>query len=384
MNTEDLVIWGLRHGYRLPQTWLRAVARVAAEVVCIRGGQSVKQLRSNLATITSLPPGRDLDSLVNKAVVSYFRYYAELAHLPVLTPEQLRARCRWVNADSLQKDLQQGSACIALGHCGNWDLAGAWVSARYAPVLTVAEILESSTLFQEFTGLRQDVGMEILGAQPGTRVFDQLVAKVKTKNYLVALLADRDISGTGIEVTLGGQEALVAAGPAALALQENLPLYAAYISYERLRGARRQVAGTPWGICIHVAGPFTVASGLSGDDACLNLTRKWVAAFDEMLNEHPTDWHMMQPVFVKDLDPARLERAKQRVEQRKANSSNNADLADGGNGGRAESDGRVVAEGLGRSLEGNDLAARSGGSSISMSDTVIIPKSRPDSGDTCA
>ena len=36
------------------------------------------------------------------------------------------------------------------------------------------------------------------------------------------------------------------------------------------------------------------------------------------MQEHVVDWHMMQKLYVKDLDPARLERARKRALENRA------------------------------------------------------------------
>ena len=39
------------------------------------------------------------------------------------------------------------------------------------------------------------------------------------------------------------------------------------------------------------------------------MTQQWVDHFGDAVRAHPEDWHMLQPVFVADLDPARLKPA---------------------------------------------------------------------------
>jgi len=46
------------------------------------------------------------------------------------------------------------------------------------------------------------------------------------------------------------------------------------------------------------------------------LTQAWVSEFAAMMAERPQDWHMMQRVFVEDLDPERLARARAEHERK--------------------------------------------------------------------
>jgi KDO2-lipid IV(A) lauroyltransferase len=98
----------------------------------------------------------------------------------------------------------------------------------------------------------------------------------------------------------------VAAGPALLGLEAGIPVHAVGISYERLRGARRRAAGTPWGIAIRFYPPVPVPdAGLPRDERVRRLTQGWVDQLTRTIVEHTHDWHMLQRVFVADLGPAR-------------------------------------------------------------------------------
>jgi KDO2-lipid IV(A) lauroyltransferase len=137
-------------------------------------------------------------------------------------------------------------------------------------------------------------------------VFRELVRAVKKPGGgLVPLLADRDLTSRGVEVTMFGERARVAAGPAALAVSTGAPLVTTVLSYERLTGARRRAAGTPWGLVIEFGPVLTVPADLPKPDRVPVLTQLWVDALADGIDRHPEDWHMLQKVFVADLDPER-------------------------------------------------------------------------------
>ena len=152
--------------------------------------------------------------------------------------------------------------------------------------------------------------MEIIGVAQGESVFSTLVERVRGRSVIVPLLADRDISGSGIEVTLGSHRALVAAGPAALATKLDRPLFAACITYEN---------ETPTGADVRVrcVGPIVADDAQrAGTNHVEALTQAWVNAFASLMASKPQDWHMMQRVFVEDLDPERLARARTEHERK--------------------------------------------------------------------
>ncbi len=211
-----------------------------------------------------------------------------------------------MNPEGVLAELGPGrSVVLALGHQGNWDLAGAWATRHLAPVTTVAERLEPPEVYDAFVGLRTGIGLRILPLDDGHDVFRELVRIAKAGGALMPLLADRDLTSRGVEVDLCGHRARVAAGPAALALATGSSLFATILHHERITGPRRRAAGSRWGLSIEFV-RVEVPPGTPKADRVRALTQAWVDVLAADVAEHPEQWHMLQRVFVSDLDPARL------------------------------------------------------------------------------
>lgn len=285
----------------LPPRLVDAVAGWVGALVGSLNIASVRQLRRNYHQLTGRDPSR---SELRRAVASYFRCFAQQFSLPGWSDQYLRSGCIYPGAARVAELMTEGPVVLALTHSGNWDLAGAWFCQNHGPIVTVAEKLEPAELFDQYVNFRSNLGMEILGVAPGEKVFERLVETVAGRSVLVPLLADRDISGSGIRVQLGGGEALVAAGPAALALRLKRPLIAGHITYER-RGRR-------WVIRAEFTEPIPVPTPEPGETDVEALTRAWVRTIEPTLLCGLVDWHMMQKLYVADLDPARLARAEAR------------------------------------------------------------------------
>jgi len=189
---------------------------------------------------------------------------------------------------------------MAVGHTGNWDMAGAWATRNVATVVTVVEHLKPERVFREFVAVRERMGVELVPFEKGGGVFRELLRRAAATTRPVPLLADRDLSESGVEVTLCGHPARLAAGPAALALSLKRPLYFAAIRSDRVE----QMHGPKkWGIDLRFIGPIPPPE--PGPDAVARYTQAWADVLTAHLQEHPTSWHMLQKVFVADLDPAR-------------------------------------------------------------------------------
>jgi phosphatidylinositol dimannoside acyltransferase len=305
LDVAALYKFAWRVAGRLPGWLVRGLGYIAADVSWAFGLGGVKQLEANYARVRPELDARALRRLSRAGMRSYMRYFGEAFTLKSLTWEQIEARVRATGTEGVQSALDEGRAVgMALGHTGNWDLAGAWATRALAPVTTVAERLKPEELFQEFLAFRQSIGLRILALGDGD-VFRELVRTARSGAGLIPLLADRDLTAKGIEVDLAGHRARVAAGPAALAVASKAALISTVITYERLHGERRRAAGSPWGIHIHFGRLLEAPQDASRAEQVNALTQMWVDDLAAGIRNDPQDWHMLQKVFVDDLDPAR-------------------------------------------------------------------------------
>lgn len=307
-----------RHAGKVPGPLLRGLLTLGADVAWLTGAGGVGQLRKNLARVRPEATERELRALTRAGMRSYMRYYGEVFVLRHATPAQIEARVRVENYQECSQFTAAGvTPVLALTHQGNWDLAGVYASKHIAPVLTVAERLEPAELYEEFLAFRQDLGMEILTAgdsgvfrdlMRAARGGDSAAAGNASGARIICLLADRDLSRSGVEVDYLGHRARVAAGPAALAVSCGAPLLPTAVYYERLTGARRRAAGTPWGVVIRFHPPVAPAIEGTKSERIAAMTQGWVSALGEDVREFPQDWHMLQKVFIDDLDADRYAR----------------------------------------------------------------------------
>nr|WP_221935364.1 phosphatidylinositol mannoside acyltransferase [Janibacter cremeus] len=266
---------------------------VAADRTTAADGTSVRRLRDNYARVRPDLTEQELQDTTAKGVRAALRYYVEAFRLPSVHGDDVDRLVRWEGAmPQLKAELLAGRPVLCfLGHTGNWDLAGVWCARHLGPVVTVAERLEPEEMFRAFLDYREGLGMRILPAQKGT--FDVLRAQLDTGEPVVMpLLADRDLSTTGVEVQLCGHAARMAAGPAALAVESGYRLHPVTLRHERV--------GRDWGMVITIHDAVEVPPA-GTPEAVTQVTQSCADAFGAAISEHPQDWHMMQRVFVDDL-----------------------------------------------------------------------------------
>jgi len=300
---------------KLPESWARDLFRRGADIAWGRQGGGVQVLEGNLLRVLRaleadgrpLPAltavdGEQLRDLSRLVVRSYARYYLEAFRIQTYSPERISdgMHIDQRNVEVSLEHLKNGRGVIfALPHMGNFEQAGAWVIGQGAgSFTTVAERLKPESLFERFLKFREELGFEVLPTTGGPNPSGVMAQRLR-KGNLVCLVADRDLSNTAVEVDFFGEKALMPAGPAALALQTGAALMPVSCWF---------VGEDEWGA--HIYDEIPVPAGGDRREKVETMTQQMATVFQEAIMEHPDDWHMLQRIFVDDLDPERLARSR--------------------------------------------------------------------------
>ena len=305
--TDTVSVMGFRLGWRtlrvLPERAAYALFDRVAAIAYRRDGKGVQRLRSNYARARPELSPAELDDLVRAGMRSYMRYYCEAFRLPSLSREDIERAVRPEGAEEPQALAAAGRPVIVfVGHLGNFDLAAAWSASNIGPVTTVAERLKPEEVYQEFVAFRRSIDMTIIPLTGGEDPFRALVRATREGGRLVALASDRDLTHNGVEVDLLGHRARMAKGPAVLSLLTGAPLYAASIHYEP--AARGEGLGGHRTVVSFSKRLTPRTDGTSAEKA-QDLIQQCADHLAPTIREHTSSWHMLQKVFVDDLDDRR-------------------------------------------------------------------------------
>ena len=266
----------------LPEKSAYRLAYAVADFLTKRNGKNVSRLRSNLRRTKPDITPLDLDLLVFNAMRSYMRYWCDTFRFQDWSSQRVRESVSVTNEHLLTDAIAAKTGVIVtLPHAGNWDHAGAYFCAKGIPLVTVAERLKPEKLFLKFLEYRQAMGMEVLPLDG--RVLGALAQRLR-QGALVALVADRDLSRTGIDVEFFGGPSRMPAGPALLALKTDAPLITAFVSY------------TESGIHIDFNEVSIPTSG-SDEAKVSQIVQNMAHLFETGISAYPQDWHMLQRIW---------------------------------------------------------------------------------------
>lgn len=267
----------------LPEPLAYGLFSLIARYMKSRGGKGVQRLRSNLAMVAPHLNAHDVDQLLLKSLQSYMRYWCDTFRIQDWSTEKVQSTVTTTRAELLLDPMRDGSGVVvALPHSGNWDHAGAYFCSLGIPLVTVAEHLKPEALFQAFLRYRESMGFEVLALD--SRSFVTLIKRAKEKR-LIALVADRDLSQSGIDVRFFGGTARMPAGPAVLALKTGIPLVVAHVSY------------TKFGIHIDFHKVEIPESG-TDEEKIQKVVQNSADLFAAGIAQHPEDWHMLQRIWI--------------------------------------------------------------------------------------
>ncbi|BBY21243.1 phosphatidylinositol mannoside acyltransferase [Mycobacterium stomatepiae] len=279
----------------VPEFAARNVFDTGARYAARNGGP--EQLRKNLARVIGVPPAQVPDSLMRASLASYGRYWREAFRLPSMDHRRLAQKIDelFLGADNIDAALAVGrGAVLALPHSGNWDMAGVWLAQTRGTFTTVAERLKPESLYRRFIAYRESLGFEVLPLSGGDRPPFEVLSERLRANRVVCLMAERDLTRTGVEVDFFGEPTRMPAGPAKLAIETGAALCAAHCWNE----------GDAWRVSIST--PLDCSSG-----DVKTITQALADRFAANIAAHPEDWHMLQPQWLADLSDDRRARLKE-------------------------------------------------------------------------
>lgn len=283
---------GFQAASTIAQHTPRRVADSAAEFAGLVMSATMRDRRAMAARHMQRATGIAADSReVQQATRGVFDYYAKY-WLGVLRVTKDIGECiedlvTIEGYEHLEASRELGKGTIlALPHLGAWEFGAAILAAKGERLSAVVERLEPAEVFDWFVSTREALGVEIIPMDAGAarRCTASLV-----DGRVLALMSDRDLTGTGPEVTFFSEKTTLPAGPAVLSLRLGSPILPAAV-YMRPNGRCHAVIKPP--LSIEETGDFRTDVAL--------LTQEVANALEALIKVSPEQWHLLQPNWPSD------------------------------------------------------------------------------------
>ena len=199
---------------------------LAKGLALIRFHTSLKdkqQVINNLSAV--IADEKECRTQAKNVFVNFSYYLVDFLRYPKLSEAFLKKYVKVSGAENLTSALSRHKGVIALtAHLGNYELAGAVTSLLGYPVSAVALPHCDRRINDFFNQRRKSVGIEVISTGSAVRTCFSALQTGK----VLALLGDKDFSGSGIKTRMFSRWASIPRGPAFFALKTNVPIIPAF------------------------------------------------------------------------------------------------------------------------------------------------------------
>lgn len=206
----------------LPRKVCYAVAVMAAYIYGFFSKTDRDNIKANLLIVTDGKiSSRDLKKHSYALFANFAKYLVDFFKFGRFTREEALRRVEFRGVELIDKYLSRGRGLILLSlHLGNWELAGAVLSAMGYPINAIALEHADKKVNDFFVGQRalNDVKVIPLGIQV------KKCFQVLKRNEVLGIVGDKDYTSNGECVEFFGRKTFIPKGPAFFALRTGAPI----------------------------------------------------------------------------------------------------------------------------------------------------------------
>ncbi len=273
----------------LPEAWVRFIGERGGGWAARRRSGKYPLLASHMARVLGpQATAADIDEAVDDMYRSYGRYWAETFWFRPRRQDVITARTERIHFDPVYASMERGRGRIfALPHIGNWEVAGLVADEIGSPVVAVAEHLSNQRITDWFIDVRRHFGIDIILTSDPNRT-RKLITLLK-QGKAIALVADRDVTGRGVEVEFFGERTTMPVGAIALADLTGADLIPVGVYFKEGRGHR---------IVVH--DPVEIPDLPTREERVAVGIQRFARVLEDIIRVAPSQWHLFQPNWPSD------------------------------------------------------------------------------------
>jgi KDO2-lipid IV(A) lauroyltransferase len=224
---------------------------------------------------------------VKLMIMEQFRQFAWFIYdflvLPYLDGQKLRKMYELVGFSKVVEALKEGNGIIILtGHLGNWELGASALVNENIPVTAVSMPHTTEMVTRFFYGTRLSRGVDSVSVDRAARIG----LKVLRANECLAILGDRDFTGTGAPVDFLGGPTVFPVGAMKLAAKTGATICPAFAI--RTREGRYR---------IYFEDTYRVRHLEDGTPDLKSALRRWSIILGKYVRLFPTQWFRFDSVW---------------------------------------------------------------------------------------
>lgn len=257
--------------------------RMADFVYLFRGAKR-RAIRANLRQVLKgTSRYADLEQDVRRVLRNFSALIVDFLRVSRLTPEEIGALCEIDGLEIVEAEHRRvGKVVLLTAHLGNWELGGVAFARRGLPLTVIALPHSTRPVTDFFSNHRRRMGIRVISTDERA---DRMLKTLLESEY-IALVGDRDLTGTGKEVSFFGEPTRLPTGPAKLARRTGASLIPAF--------AVREPGGT---YSLRFDRPIPLQRTSSPrEDLRVNLERIGTV-LESWIRRYPDQWFVFDPLW---------------------------------------------------------------------------------------
>jgi KDO2-lipid IV(A) lauroyltransferase len=218
---------------RLPRGFSYGLAVVISRLKYAFSPTEKQEMIENLRCFRPHNSTRALKKDVKEILANFSLYLVDFFRFKKIDLKYIEKYVEVVGENHLDDALAKGKGVILLSaHIGNWELGGAVIGVLGYPISVIALDHKNNLVNNFFINQRRIKGERIISLKFAVR---KTVAAL-ANNEFVAIVGDKDFTGTGAVVKLFGRDSLMPKGPAAISLKTGAVIVPGFMV--RLQGEK--------------------------------------------------------------------------------------------------------------------------------------------------
>jgi len=282
----------LYYAYRLGEFLALAVPiKISYRVACLAADLCYyffpadrKAVISNINVVAEGKLGSREECRIARQVFRNFaKYLVDFFRFSIINKDYISKFVRIEGLNNIDEALARGKGVIALSaHIGNWELGGSVLSLSGYPLSAVV-LTHKHKKVNEFFKKQRLVGM-VKPIEIGMALKE--CYRVLKNNKILALMGDRDFTGSGFRINFFGREALIPKGPSAFSYRIGSAIVPAFMIRED-DDTFRFIFEKP------IYPDRSVEESVSGRQ----LTEQYLSVIESYIRARPEQWYAFRKIW---------------------------------------------------------------------------------------
>jgi len=256
------------------------LAVLISDIRYIFAYQDRRIVRENLKAVFPEKSGREISRIRINIFRNFAKYLVDFFRFSRIDKDYIKKHVRLEKMDNFDQALKKGKGVIVLtAHFGNWELGGIVIALSGYPFWAVVLPHKHERENRFFDFQRQRKGVKVIHLGHAVRG----CLNALRDNEMVALVGDRNFTGSGIIVDFFNKPTVFPEGPAAFYLKTGAPIVPGFMFRNKDDS-----------FTLRIEQPLEFQATGDKKEDLKKLTALYKGIFERYIRQNPEQWYMFR------------------------------------------------------------------------------------------